>query len=159
MNESPLDLAILPFRRYADFSGRSRRAEYWWFTLLILVGGLILALAGYLAGMDFSPLLDESSELAFSQVFPNATAIAVAVVAILGFVLILVPSIALAIRRLHDLGLSGWFYLAYIIAGELPVVGRLVEIVYFVGMCRRGTKGPNKYGPDPLGHYDIDVFG
>lgn len=159
MNDSPLALALLPFRRYADFSGRSRRAEYWWFTLLIIVAAFVLAAAGYVAGIDIAPLLDESVELDFGQVLPNAASIAVVVIAALGFVLILVPSIALAIRRLHDLGVSGWFYLGYIIAGELPVVGRFVDIAYLIAMCRRGTKGPNQYGPDPLERYDIDVFG
>jgi uncharacterized membrane protein YhaH (DUF805 family) len=70
-------------------------------------------------------------------------ALAVAVVAVLALAL---PAIAVAVRRLHDLGWSGWWYLAQLI----PIVGGVAALVMLIAFMMRGNEGPNKYGPDPL---------
>jgi uncharacterized membrane protein YhaH (DUF805 family) len=75
-------------------------------------------------------------------------AIIVAGVVMLGVV---VPAIAVAVRRLHDLGWSGWWYLAQLI----PIVGGLAAIAMLIGFMMRGNDGPNKYGPDPLAPGDF----
>jgi len=62
---------------------------------------------------------------------------------------IIIPSIAIAIRRLHDLDKSGWFYLLALVP--------LVSLILLVWFCMKGTDGPNRFGPDPLGG-NMDVF-
>jgi uncharacterized membrane protein YhaH (DUF805 family) len=62
-----------------------------------------------------------------------------------------VPSIAVTVRRFHDQDKSGWFYLL----GFIPYIGGIVMIVF---MCLDGTRGPNRFGPDPKDPHAADVF-
>jgi uncharacterized membrane protein YhaH (DUF805 family) len=127
-------------RKYAGFQGRARRSEYWWFMLFVtLVSAVVYAIAITLA-------LKTSTDGSMSIV--GILAIIVAGVVMLGVV---VPAIAVAVRRLHDLGWSGWWYLAQLI----PIVGGLAAIAMLIGFMMRGNDGPNKYGPDPLAPGDF----
>jgi uncharacterized membrane protein YhaH (DUF805 family) len=104
---------------YATFSGRAARSEYWWFflfTFLCSLAGEILDAATGGAGLINLGVL-------------------------LG---LLLPTLAMAVRRLHDKDRSGWWYLIILI----PLIGVLVLLYWFV---TRGTVGPNRFGPDPLG--------
>jgi uncharacterized membrane protein YhaH (DUF805 family) len=122
---------IMPLRRYADFSGRSRRLEYWMFTLFIMLAAVAImipiAITGQLAA---SP----DGELPFAGGFVAVLAIA--------FIAILIPSLAVQVRRFHDQNRSGW----WVLLGFVPYIGSLVVLVF---MLIEGTKGPNDYGPDP----------
>ena len=121
--------------KYAGFEGRARRSEYWWFMLFVtLVMGVIETIAFSLATMT-------SSDGSMSIV--GILALVVAGILMLGLV---VPSVAVAVRRLHDLGWSGWWYLTQLI----PIVGGLAALAILIGFMMRGNDGPNKYGPDPL---------
>ena len=127
--------------KYATFSGRAPRSEYWFFQLfvflVIMALGLVAMATGALAGMNGT-----STEAA-----PTTAGGIVAMIvglAMLVFILgLIVPSIALSVRRVHDTGASGWFVLLFII----PYVGGLIAIVWG---CIPGTPGPNAYGPSPL---------
>ena len=120
---SPIDWATRPLKKYADFSGRAPRAEYWWFYLLIIIGYVL------------ATILD--STLGFTgAVGPYGVIMSVFALAML------VPSIAAGIRRLHDTDRSGW----WLLIGLVPLIGAIVLIVFFV---TQGTQGPNKYGDDP----------
>ena len=73
--------------------------------------------------------------------------------------IILIPSAAVTVRRLHDRDLSGWWYLAVIVAGFVPVAGLLASIALIVFMALPGTSGPNRFGGDPKAlPVDTDVF-
>lgn len=112
--------------RAFDFQGRSPRAEYWWPALgLAIAGAIVFSLAGALGELG----------LALLGIF---------------YLAIIVPSISLGIRRLHDTDRSGWWYLLALIP-----FGSLVLLVFF---CLEGTKGENKFGPDPYGGVSADVF-
>jgi hypothetical protein len=63
---------------------------------------------------------------------------------------IIIPGIALFIRRLHDINQTGWIYLGLVAANFVPVLNMIAGIAAIVIACIPGTKGPNKYGPDPL---------
>ena len=145
-----MEWMLMPLRRYADFSGRSRRKEYWMFTLFILLVyvGLItlLAVGGGLSGM-FDPTASGGAGI---------TALGGTVLALFGlFVLaILIPTIAVQVRRMHDQDKSGW----WVIIAYIPVVNYIGGIVLFVFMCIEGTRGENRYGPDPKGENIADVF-
>ena len=105
-----VDAMKLYFARFADFSGRSRRSEYWWATLGIMI-------LGYVAGLILGDL---------SWIWSLVT---------------IVPSTALCVRRLHDVGKSGWFYLWVL----LPLAGAIILIVQF---CKDST-ADNQWGPNP----------
>ena len=120
---SPVDWATRPLKKYADFSGRAPRAEYWWFYLLIIIGYVIATILDSMLGLG-------------QMVGPYGVLMCIFALAIL------VPSIAAGIRRLHDTDRSGWWLLIVLV----PIVGVIVLIVFFV---TQGTQGPNKYGDDP----------
>jgi uncharacterized membrane protein YhaH (DUF805 family) len=128
---------IMPFKRYADFSGRSQRKEYWMFFLLnwMIVLPLFIFIGMQGEASDKAAKLDGSAkEIAELGV----------IVLMLYIVAIIVPSIAVVIRRLHDQDKSGWLALLTFI----PYVGSLV-LTWF--MATDGTAGPNRYGDDPKG--------
>lgn len=126
-----MEWMLLPIKRYAEFSGRSRRKEYWMFVLLHLVVmlSLIALMIVSMVGLEQG----ERPGVAFW--------VAVALYAIVTLAL-LVPSIAVQVRRFHDLGYSGWFWLLNLV----PYIGPLIVLVF---MCMEGTAGPNSYGNDP----------
>jgi uncharacterized membrane protein YhaH (DUF805 family) len=110
------------FRKYADFSSRSSRSEYWFAYLFIMVVALGL---GFLEGL--LELFPESDEPILAWIFQ---------------VVILIPSFAIIARRLHDTNKSGWWYLiVFTIIGIIP-------LIYW--FCKAGDDLENKYGPNPL---------
>jgi uncharacterized membrane protein YhaH (DUF805 family) len=124
-----MSLMFQPLKKYADFSGRARRSEYWLFTLFIVLVEiayfiLVSAIGGGTSG-NMNPIGMVLSGLYFLFV--------------LG---ILIPSLAVSFRRLHDTDRSAWWLLIAL----LPFVGGLVLLVFTV---LPGTNGPNKFGPDP----------
>ncbi|WP_163400138.1 DUF805 domain-containing protein [Flavobacterium fluviatile] len=121
------------FENYANFNGRARRCEYWYFVLaqILIVFG-ILAIGSFL-GMFF-----DNSEDGFSIAFGFF---------VIYFLAILIPYLALIVRRMHDIGKSGWFYLVRFI----PVVGGIWILVL---LCTEGNFGSNEYGPDPKEEFD-----
>lgn len=141
------DAVKMFFSRYVDFQGRSRRSEYWWVVLFNLIIFAVLGgLAFGLSGGDF-----ESGNLnPLSMIF-------FALMGLYGLAII-IPSIALFVRRLHDINLTGWIYLGLLIAGFIPVINFLASIAQIVIACIPGTKGENKYGPDPKGGVAAETF-
>lgn len=156
---------ILPYRRYFDFSGRSRRSEYWWFLVFEFIVAIVLVL-----GM-FGTSFDIMRSLAESGTPPSFESFGVGFW-VLGAILVLfslfsfIPSLAVQVRRLHDFNLSGWWYLGYaIVSGGLSAIGEVGELVgnlmslgWFVWMFFPGTRGPNKYGEDPKHPFNAEVF-
>lgn len=115
--------ALMPLQKYAVFSGRSRRKEFWMFVLFTFIVEIVLAIIDAIIGT-------------------YNTAIGMGLLSGLFYLAILVPSIALNTRRLHDIGKSGWFQLLFII----PIVGFILWIIW---MVRDGDDGVNQYGPSP----------
>ncbi|HLL64313.1 MAG TPA: DUF805 domain-containing protein [Micromonosporaceae bacterium] len=111
------------YRKYATFTGRARRAEYWWYTLFNVIILVVLFALGLLVGNS------EPVDSIFGALV------------LVYFVTVFVPSLAVTSRRLRDAGVSGWFLLLEFIP--------LGAIAVFVMTLLPGTPGPNKYGPDP----------
>jgi uncharacterized membrane protein YhaH (DUF805 family) len=134
-----------PLRRYADFRGRARRREYWLFILLSWLVIATLAAAGLLAGWDRTTY----ESLARFQLPPGAGLIDKILIGTILAVLaaLLIPTLAVQVRRFHDRGRSAWMLLWTLI----PYFG---ELVIFVHMALPGTEGPNRYGPDPTEQVD-----
>ncbi|WP_194767114.1 DUF805 domain-containing protein [Tamlana sp. I1] len=108
---------------YANFSGRARREEYWMFTLFNVIF-LIVIMA---ISISVALTTDTPALMGLYGIY------------ILGTI---IPSFALVVRRLHDVGKSGWFYFVSII----PIIG---PIWFFVLTVTEGERGANQYGPDP----------
>lgn len=106
------------FQKYAQFNGRSRRSEYWYFGLFSTIISLILNLVGMAIKM---PLI--------STVYSIG---------------VILPSIAVGVRRMHDVNKSGWFI--------------LVPIYNLILFCTDGTPGENEYGDDPKGREGFGAY-
>nr|WP_294936609.1 DUF805 domain-containing protein [uncultured Flavobacterium sp.] len=124
------------FENYANFTGRARRSEYWYFVLSNIIIFILLL---------FPAVLME-------EVSPTA-AVAFWVLMVIYGVLILIPGFALIVRRLHDIGKSGWYWFVRFI----PIVGPIWLLVL---LCTEGNRGRNQYGHDPKYTEDeIDEIG
>lgn len=108
-------------QKYADFSGRARRSEYWWFYLAVLIAYAVFEILAISTGLKVLFLL-------------------LAIVALALFI----PTLAVSVRRLHDTGRSGWWVLIPI----LPIIGTIILIVF---LATDSTPGDNQYGPSPKG--------
>lgn len=151
-----LQWALLPLKRYTDFSGRSRRMEYWSFMVLNFVIYMILLAVMLAGGLPMAAMTDPTVAEQITAPGPLFW-IAGGLLGI--YVLaILIPSIAVVVRRLHDRDMSGWWYLGVIVASMIPFVGFIAGIAFLVLMFLPGTPGPNRYGPDPKDPANAAVF-
>ena len=144
-----LQWMVMPLRRYADFSGRSRRREYWSFFLLnLVVTGVLLGplYAAMLASMAAVPDRDPA---ALQAMAPGPVTMGLAVLGGLWALGTLIPNIAVTVRRFHDRAMSGWWYLGFILLAVVPFVGLVAIGVFLLLMALPGTRGENRYGPDP----------
>ncbi len=123
-----MEWMLLPLKRYADFSGRSRRKEYWMFAL-----GLFIL---YIVVFAIGAMLGGRGEGGTPSMLPSVLFMIVALA-------LLLPSLAVQVRRFHDQDKSGWM----VLLGLIPIVGGLIVLVF---MCLPGTVGTNRFGPDPL---------
>jgi uncharacterized membrane protein YhaH (DUF805 family) len=109
------------FQNYVNFSGRAPRSEYWYWTLF----SILATIAGSLIDHVLFSNLDVS---------PLQSLVSLA---------LFLPGLAVSIRRLHDLDRTGWWFLLV-----FTIIGAIVLLVWD---CMKGTTGPNRFGPDPLG--------
>ncbi|WP_291432160.1 DUF805 domain-containing protein [Deinococcus sp.] len=123
---------------YANFRGRARRREYWMYTLIngIIQFVLSIPLYGVLMSMQNDAAADPSTALTGSTLI-------FAVIYALYVLATFIPSLAIAVRRLHDTGKSGWWYLLNFV----PLGG----LVIFIFTVLDGEPGSNKWGPNPKG--------
>jgi uncharacterized membrane protein YhaH (DUF805 family) len=160
------------FRKYATFSGRARRSEYWYFYLFSI-------LAGFAAGILDAVFVGATG---MGETFRTTSGPFAAIVNLA----LLLPSLAVTVRRMHDTGRSGWLilgFIGYIIVGVVAFIavagvslngsepngaaiavgavlalgGLAFAIFLFVLMVLNGHHGDNKYGPDPKGP-NVEVF-
>jgi|SRR5215208_2271469 len=163
---SPIDWAKRPLQKYADFSGRAPRAEFWWYCLFVVIAVIVVVTLENLLGLGKVVLMYGPLSLVMA----------------LG---LFVPGLAVQVRRLHDRNQPGWWllglYVPYAlmlaitptlssgeggvpslgtaaIAGILGLIVLVVAIVMLVFYCLPGTPGPNAYGPDPYGEGVDQVF-
>lgn len=156
---SPIDWAKRPLQKYADFSGRAPRAEFWWFFLAIIVAAIIAQVIDSIIG--------------FTILGPYGLFYCLLMLAVI------VPNIAVAVRRLHDTNRTGWWLLLPIVpyalafafggaammgtaagggaglsaglglAGIFLLIGAVGAVVLLIFYILPGTPGDNRYGPDP----------
>lgn len=159
-----MEWMILPFKRYADFTGRSRRMEFWMFQLLnfivaaVLVGPFMVSVINASIAAGGQPASDQAIVEELMAGGMGLSMIGMMLYGIYGLAII-IPSIAVTVRRLHDRDMSGWWYLGVVVATFIPLVGFLASIAFLVIMFLPGTDGDNRFGPDPKNPYSEDVFG
>jgi uncharacterized membrane protein YhaH (DUF805 family) len=129
-----------PLRRYATFSGRSQRREFWLFILFVVVVGAVARAVDHTLGFDPAHVYEDDL-FAFGRVFP-VHVLFYGPISFLSGALLFLPTLAVTIRRLHDADRSGWWVLIQII----PIIGTLVMLIFLVS---DGTHGSNRFGPDP----------
>ena len=112
-------------KNYVGFSGRARRTEFWMFVLFNIIASVIASIVDRLFGWGDGSLNTGPIALLYSLA-------------------VLLPSLAVGVRRLHDSNRSGW----WILIGLVPFVGWIVLIVFY---AQAGTVGANQFGPDPKG--------
>jgi len=115
-------------KKYAVFDGRASRAEYWYFFLFNIIVSIILSILGKAIGVLNVTIGTAGSEINILS-------------AIYGLALF-IPGLAVLVRRLHDVGKSGWMALISLI----PLIGTIWILVLII---RDGTPGDNEYGPNP----------
>ena len=148
-----MDWMILPLKRYAEFTGRSRRMEFWMFFLFQMIVYAVLA-AIVFGVMGARMAYDPADPMSiYGGLFGGA-----GLLILLWGLITLLPSIAVSVRRLHDRDMSGWWYLGFIIGSMIPFVGFLISIGFLVLMALPGTPGPNRFGPDPKGQGEAETF-
>ena len=106
------------FTKYVDFKGRARRSEFWYFYFFTMLVNFVIS---------FISRVSDKAGMVISIIFALA---------------ILLPSLAVAIRRLHDIGKSGW----YLLIGLIPFVGEIILIVWW---AKDSQPEANQYGPNP----------
>lgn len=121
-NKLIMDWYLKVLKQYADFDGRARRKEYWMFALFHMIVFIVLLMifAGIGAAIDIP---------------------SIAFVAYIYVLATIIPNIAVTVRRLHDVGKSGWF----ILIGLIP----FASILLLIWSCQDGEAGTNEYGPNP----------
>ncbi|MFA7603124.1 MAG: DUF805 domain-containing protein [Novosphingobium sp.] len=154
-----MEWMLLPYRRlYALIAGRASRQEFWMFVLFNVIVIAIFA-ALFLTLVGSAALAGNYSQIGAAMAGAGLVTMVLLIVPLyLWAILTAVASFAVTIRRFHDLNLSGWVYLPFVVLGMIPVLNFLVWIVLIVMMCLQGTKGPNKYGDDPTAPAGADVF-
>ena len=110
------------FQGYVRFAGRSSRSEYWFWVLFVLIA------AGIAGVLD-------------AFLFPGS--VKVGLIRLIWTLAVILPGIAVSVRRLHDIGKPGWWYLLVLI----PIIGWIILIVW---ACRSGDEGDNRFGANPL---------
>lgn len=113
--------------KYATFQGRARRSEFWFFQLFVLIISFGIQIAGIIL-----------TAITGSEVIVSVFSIA----SIIFSLAILLPSISVTVRRLHDTDRSGWFYWISLI----PLVGFILLLIW---LCTEGNQGDNRFGSDP----------
>lgn len=123
---------------YADFRGRARRREYWMFMLFNWIVSTVLSLPYLITSLSGDLSAGPTPE-------PTGLGLVSIILASLYSLAVLLPSLAVAVRRLHDTGRSGWWLLLSI----LPFIGGLVLFIFYV---LDSQPGANRWGPNPKGN-------
>lgn len=172
-----MDWMILPLKRYVEFTGRSRRQEFWMWTLFVILVSMALSVVDALLGLGGRATSVSTTAPGSAGVYAGLSG---GWLANIFTIAVLLPNLAVSVRRLHDLNRSGWWLLLLVVpyaigfvslaggaaAASMPVmalggvamlVGLIGAIVLLVWYCTAGTVGPNRFGEDPKADIPADL--
>lgn len=129
---------VQAFKQYAEFSGRSRRRDYWMFILIHTIITIVVTLVAFIGIMIGILLVSGALWIAGVSYYGSL------ILLFVYYAATLIPSLAIATRRLHDIGYSGWYLLLLLI----PIVGAIILLIF---MIRGSQPGDNQFGPEPMG--------
>ena len=143
------------FKKYVTFSGRARRSEFWWFYLLNMILSAAMYAVFWWKLAKVAEVENQVAEVMFDEEklealkaqassFDNTFAILMVVIGIIALVLLL-PGLAVAVRRLHDTGKTGF----WLVGALIPIVNIVVGIILLVYFLKDSDRGANKFGPSP----------
>ena len=139
-----MDLILKPLRHYADFTGRTRRREFWSFFLFVWIMLFVLMYLDTVLGLGGTATgYRTGNSIGFNMTGGLLT--------LLFGVATLIPILAVSVRRLHDVGKSGWYLLFIVVL----LIGWIYLLYLYV---QPGMSGPNEYGPDPKAADAGNVF-
>ena len=115
------------FNNFAVFSGRARRSEYWYFILFNMLVTAVMSVFGKRTSAEFAGQIITITQNKLLSVYQ---------------LVVFIPGLAVTVRRLHDVGRSGWCYLWIL----FPVAGVIMVLIW---LCREGERRANRFGPDP----------
>jgi len=127
-----MDWYFMVWRKFAVFDGRARRKEFWMFALFNILALLALAALGGVG-------------LAINEDYGGVLFVPLGIY----YLAMIIPNLAVTVRRLHDTGKSGWLLLLFFVLGCIPFVGIISGIIQLVFMCTDSDPGQNEYGPNP----------
>lgn len=110
-------------QQFADFKGRARRSEYWMFALISGLISMVITIFENMLNITYENEIQGFISTIYSLV-------------------VIIPSLAVGVRRLHDVGKSGWM----LFIGFIPLIGAIWLLILF---CRDSQPGTNQYGPNP----------
>lgn len=177
-----MEYMLMPLKRYAQFSGRSRRLEFWLWFLAMFVINIVFAIL-IITAIGGSALFSNPEDVAGNMAMMFAGAGAVLLISGIVSLALLLPSLAVTVRRLHDSDKSGWWIMVFwgpylismIFSGigaaladngmAFIIIGGLFNFVFLIGcvamlvLCLLdGTRGPNRYGDDPKRPSSAEIF-
>jgi len=129
--------------KWLTWQGRAARSEYWYFVLFNMLCLVAASILDKVLGTSFkftNPATGEEQSLFYGWLY------------LISALALLLPNLAVLVRRLHDTNRSGWWYWIALV----PLIGGILLLVWF---CSRGTQGNNDYGADPLGGDLGSTFG
>jgi len=172
---------LMAWKKYFQFSGRSRRKEFWMFTLFTFIASMLVRLLDDMLGTNYGA---STPIYTGDELYDSLNVYASQGTGILGTIYsiaVFIPTLALSVRRLHDVNRTGLWYLGFLIPVILFVCGLFFSIVHwpggflllmlgtlgtiglglalFIWACTDGTTGPNQYGADPKGNNDMSEYG
>jgi len=136
-----MEWMLLPLKRYAEFSGRSRPREYWMYVLFLFLCMIGLTIVESMFGLGISDEWAYRNGWILEAGASHQGGPLIGLFALCAFI----PLLAVAVRRLHDSDRSGW----WLLLAFLPLIGALW---LFILMIIGGTRGPNRFGLDPVEH-------
>ena len=127
-------IRICLIEKYATFSGRARLSEFWWFAFFIYIFKILeQILMAYLKNFPINSLYGVQKWIVFSIV----------ILLILTELVLFIPSVCAGVRRMHDIGHTGW----WLLLGLIPIVGWIIILIF---LQIPSMQGENKYGPYPI---------
>lgn len=135
---NPINAVKSYFKKYANFSGRASRSEFWFVILFLSVGSLVLSLISTVfSNLLFATVLNNTETLGLSYFLLGVNPIM-----LIATLALLLPTLALTVRRLHDVNMNG----GLVALALIPFIGPIILLILTI---LPGTYGPNRYGEMP----------